>query len=427
MDTTTDFVIWEPYSWWEHWLSRHLDSDFFPDAEIIAERELPPKIAANLHRDPRTKIAILDYNYIPGIAHGDHRISDDQRLDLQGLQWADLVIVFNTEQLSDWWYRVYARCCEPMHTDRVVCLFNGLQSYNHAPVDLVHTDMLTWFTKVAVANHYRDITATNTPFRRYMFDCLIGSAKPGRMRLFYRLWENTELRDLCLINLHSNPHGLMDAVALDRACGAEIARHGLIENFQSPRLLELESDVMKQFKTQARSAAELYSVNPVPVPGPVPGGRINMSCLVPWNIYEASWYSIVAETSDSGSSSLFISEKIAKCLYAKRIFVVFGSAGLLAYLRRWGFETWSDIIDESYDQEPNDARRYEMAWQQVLALWHTDPRAVYDQMQDRLERNHQRFMCLPQQQISQISMFINAALKRHRSFAPEQVKIPDGG
>jgi len=410
MDTKTDFLIWQPHQWWEHWVSQKLGRDFFPDAEILTQEQLPDRVLANLQQDPRVKVAVLNYNYIPGVTHS--RIGDDQRLRIEGLQWADLVIVFNTEQLSDWWYRVYARCCEPMHTDRVVCFFNGLQCYNHAPETLFHTKTLTWFTKVAMANRYQEINAANTPFRRYMFDCLIGSAKPGRMNLFYRLWENQELLDLTLINLHPNPHGPMHAETLHQMCGPMIQRHGLIENFQSPRLLELEDDVIKEFKLRATSPSELYSVNPVPVPGDVPGGQINMSCVVPWHIYQASWYSIVAETSDLGSSSLFLSEKIGKCLYAKRIFVVFGSAGLLRYLREFGFETWGDLIDESYDDELDDQKRYEMAWQQVLRLWHTDPRSIYNDFQARLDRNHERFMQLPLEQTQNIGEFVQHALTK---------------
>jgi hypothetical protein len=299
-----------------------------------------------------------------------------------------------------------------MHTDRVVCFFNGLQCYNHAPETLFYTKTLTWFTKVAMANRYQEINAANTPFRRYMFDCLIGSAKPGRMNLFYRLWENQELLDLTLINLHPNPHGPMHEETLHQMCGPMIQRHGLIENFQSPRLLELEDDVIKEFKLRATSPSELYSVNPVPVPGDVPGGQINMSCVVPWHIYQASWYSMVAETSDLGSSSLFLSEKIGKCLYAKRIFVVFGSAGLLRYLREFGFETWGDLIDESYDDELDDQKRYEMAWQQVLRLWHTDPRSIYNDFQARLDRNHERFMQLPLEQTQNIGEFVQHALTK---------------
>jgi hypothetical protein len=92
--------------------------------------------------------------------------------------------------------------------------------------------------------------------------------------------------------------------------------------------------------------------------------------------------------------------------------VVFGSAGLLRYLREFGFETWGDLIDESYDDELDDQKRYEMAWQQVLRLWHTDPRSIYNDFQARLDRNHERFMQLPLEQTQNIGEFVQHALTK---------------
>jgi hypothetical protein len=45
--------------------------------------------------------------------------------------------------------------------------------------------------------------------------------------------------------------------------------------------------------------------------------------------------------------------------------VHFGNPGLLQHLRSNGFQTFGDIIDESYDLEPNKIKRLEKAWQQI--------------------------------------------------------------
>jgi hypothetical protein len=41
-------------------------------------------------------------------------------------------------------------------------------------------------------------------------------------------------------------------------------------------------------------------------------------------------------------------------------FVLMAPAGSLAYMREYGFKTFGDIFDESYDLETNDIRRIEL-------------------------------------------------------------------
>jgi hypothetical protein len=86
-------------------------------------------------------------------------------------------------------------------------------------------------------------------------------------------------------------------------------------------------------------------------------------------------------------------------------------AGLLRNLKSLGFRTFhGDIIDESYDDEPNDAKRYSMAWQQIYKLYYTeDPRSVYAHFQDVLEHNHQLMMSWTSQQLSDVQQFIHTS------------------
>jgi hypothetical protein len=53
--------------------------------------------------------------------------------------------------------------------------------------------------------------------------------------------------------------------------------------------------------------------------------------------------------------------------------VHFGNPGLLQHLRNNGFQTFGDIIDESYDLEPDKIKRLEKAWQQIEWLLTQDP------------------------------------------------------
>ena len=115
-----------------------------------------------------------------------------------------------------------------------------------------------------------------------------------------------------------------------------------------------------------------------------------ISMIAPWEIYRRTWYSIVCETLSTGSG-FFLSEKTIKAMYSRRVFVVFGPPGSLAWLRSHGFATFDGIIDESYDQEPRDAFRFRKAMAQVMQLaWFERPTDVYDWAQPRLDQNHRR-------------------------------------
>jgi hypothetical protein len=198
--------------------------------------------------------------------------------------------------------------------------------------------------------------------------------------LFYHLLDS-EFADQALINLQPNPHWDPDWKAVERLVPGKVATHGTIIDYTSPALLDLEEDVVKQFKisTQNGSAVERYSTRLLDRSGfGLPNNQLMMSNIVPWKIYQSSWYSIVCETTDTGSSNLFVTEKIGKCLFAKRIFILIAGVGILRYLRKLGFRTFhGDIIDESYDDEPNDQKRFTMAWHEIRTLYQTDARNIY--------------------------------------------------
>jgi hypothetical protein len=68
----------------------------------------------------------------------------------------------------------------------------------------------------------------------------------------------------------------------------------------------------------------------------------------------------------------FITEKTTKCLMYGMPFVVAGTANFLSRLHDMGFQTYSDLWDESYDQELHPARRLSKVFQTVKSLQHFD-------------------------------------------------------
>jgi hypothetical protein len=83
--------------------------------------------------------------------------------------------------------------------------------------------------------------------------------------------------------------------------------------------------------------------------------------------YRHSWFSVVTET-EMDRDILRITEKVLKPALNFHPFVVFGNAGALQLVRSYGFQTFPEIFDESYDDEEDPARRFDLVYDQVSRL-----------------------------------------------------------
>lgn len=113
--------------------------------------------------------------------------------------------------------------------------------------------------------------------------------------------------------------------------------------------------------------------------------------FLPITAYNQSCYSIVVETSDYNEFNQY-TEKVAKPLVSKRPFVAFSGQNYLKNLRQLGFQTFSSVIDESYDAIEDRNLRYKMAWEQVEYLCQQDPIDVYKKLDAVLEHNQRHFL-----------------------------------
>lgn len=128
--------------------------------------------------------------------------------------------------------------------------------------------------------------------------------------------------------------------------------------------------------------SELFQIN---------GEDARPSALLPVDIYNQSYYSVVCETTAHNSYNQY-TEKVAKPILAKRPFVAFAGQYYLKNLKSLGFKTFSSVIDESYDFEPNQQLRFNLAWQQVEQLCQLDPVTVLTELNSVLEHNQHHFL-----------------------------------
>ena len=91
--------------------------------------------------------------------------------------------------------------------------------------------------------------------------------------------------------------------------------------------------------------------------------------------YGKSWFSVMTETEMRPRRSR-ITEKVIKPLVNFHPLLVLGNPGSLQMVRSYGFETFGEMFDESYDEEDNPRRRFDMVYEQVLRLCRVEEDAL---------------------------------------------------
>ena len=121
------------------------------------------------------------------------------------------------------------------------------------------------------------------------------------------------------------------------------------------------------------------------------GIRTGLSRVIPLSVFNDTAYSIIAET-DYDNTLSFFSEKTAKPLIARRLFVAFTGYKFLHNLRKIGVQTFGNVIDESYDLIIDDNERYTAAFEQVKRLCEMDQQEVYAAIKPAVEHNYNLIM-----------------------------------
>ena len=101
---------------------------------------------------------------------------------------------------------------------------------------------------------------------------------------------------------------------------------------------------------------------------------------------------LVTETVATGRRH-HLTEKTFKPIALGMPFVIVGTQGSLKYLRSYGFKTFGDLWDESYDDEPDDHKRIEKI-AKVLELLESlgdDRQAIFDTAWPIIEHNWNHF------------------------------------
>jgi hypothetical protein len=109
--------------------------------------------------------------------------------------------------------------------------------------------------------------------------------------------------------------------------------------------------------------------------------------------YSQTGMEIVLETLFD-DSRWHLTEKALRPIACGKPFMLVATAGSLEYLRSYGFETFGDLIDESYDLETDPVARLNTVireMRRIAALIPADKIILWNQLHKIAERNKQRF------------------------------------
>jgi hypothetical protein len=133
------------------------------------------------------------------------------------------------------------------------------------------------------------------------------------------------------------------------------------------------------------------------------------------SIFHSCAFNLVVESSSQTDPGVwrshFITEKTFKAFGLRQIPLWFAVPGLVAQVRKLGFDLFDDIVDHSYDTIPDEHTRFASVAQQIKQL---DQQLTLDQCQqlrrsllDRLNQNFE----LVKTQAEQVQTIYNTAIK----------------
>lgn len=126
------------------------------------------------------------------------------------------------------------------------------------------------------------------------------------------------------------------------------------------------------------------------------------------NFYQETFCSIISETSASADKPNF-SEKIFRTICYGHPFVLIASPNSLALLRDFGFDTYDDIFDNSYDTEPVRNRRIIKVFDvidQIAKLSINDLNTLNQQLLPRRLNNIKNYQLMYEKMLNKSTMLV---------------------
>jgi len=111
-----------------------------------------------------------------------------------------------------------------------------------------------------------------------------------------------------------------------------------------------------------------------------------------WDQANNSLIHVVTETVYRGKKN-HLTEKTFKPIVMQQPFIIQSCRGSLEYLRRYGFKTFGEFWDESYDQADDSTRTYEIGklLQDINSMSQKEKASLQSAVSTTVEHNYQWF------------------------------------
>ena len=207
--------------------------------------------------------------------------------------------------------------------------------------------------------------------RKYFRQRLLKFAAAGSQRSRRFISLNNKFRPVRLLFLLSLLRdGLWDRGHISVGPLYEFTSHTLSKAQIHKRTLALEAlRPISQALLPRIDELEALSPRYVGLGGATPARASDRMMIIPsmFEEYGDSWFSAVVET-DFSNHLHRITEKPFKPLLCFHPLIVLGSCGSLRLIRDYGFRTFPEMFDETYDDETDPLARFEMVYEQVARL-----------------------------------------------------------
>lgn len=296
----------------------------------------------------------------------------DKLLPVTDYSWADLIICINTEVNNEPWPDYHYKAQRLLNNKNIIHLLEGKNLTCNYSDELFCSPLLYFFLITRMVNKDINVNLIELPTeKKFRFDALLGKTNWNRRFVYNSLIENNLLSTSLCFFYNNIPK--FDYIV-----------------YESPELFNLEHNEILHYKKNASIHADQRHTTFLSNIIVHDGYRAPVSTIVSPKIYDNSWFSIITES--TANQINFLTEKTAKCLLMKRIFILFSAPFTLNFLQQQGFKTFGNLIDESYDYITDDITRFNLAFEQVKILSKVDPYKLYKQATPTLEHNYNLLM-----------------------------------
>ena len=300
---------------------------------------------------------------------------------------SNLVVAFDNE-IHPYHYDIFQQHRQPNVCWAVPGHVNDSQLVDPANIILWNHHIDTMLTPYRETLLYKIKELDHTTPKPMYFDALLGNRRPHRDFVYDTIQSQNLQKQILTTYMNQGYSGVL-----------------LVDNNFKTHF-EWEPDIENFDGTVTRSNDSVQ----------YQGRQMILAMILPIQVYNRTAYSIVAETGLDNRYSFF-TEKTAKPMMARRLFVMFSGYKFLQNLRILGFQTFDTVIDESYDLIYNDNDRWLAAFEQVQRLCKMNQSEVFAKIAPAVEHNYSLLMSTDwiQYMLDQLQQKLNQHLVTHNN------------